>query len=72
MDGKPQPQITKTAWAHDEFLDGEALSPTEERTMVRKMDYNIFPIIICLYILSFLDRVNIGTSTQQNPRDWQF
>jgi hypothetical protein len=36
------------------------MTPEEERKMVRKMDFNIFPIVIALYILSFLDRVNIG------------
>jgi hypothetical protein len=36
------------------------MTPEEEARMVRKMDLNIFPILICLYILSFLDRVNIG------------
>lgn len=36
------------------------MAPEEEKRMVRKMDLNIFPIVIALYILSFLDRVNIG------------
>ena len=36
------------------------MTPEEERKMVRKMDLKIFPIVIALYILSFLDRVNIG------------
>ncbi|KAL1865923.1 hypothetical protein VTK73DRAFT_5007 [Phialemonium thermophilum] len=38
------------------------MTPEEERKMVRKMDLHIFPILICLYILSFLDRVNIGNA----------
>lgn len=40
-------------------LGGE-MTPEEEARMVRKMDINIFPVVVILYILSFLDRVNIG------------
>lgn len=40
-------------------LGGE-MTPEEEARMVRKMDINIFPVVVVLYILSFLDRVNIG------------
>lgn len=36
------------------------MTPEEETKLVRKMDLNIFPVLIALYILSFLDRVNIG------------
>lgn len=53
-----------------EYTGSAALShdmtPEEERKMVRKMDLNIFPIVIALYILSFLDRVNIG-KPQSHP-----
>lgn len=38
------------------------MTEEEEKRMVRKMDIHIFPIVIILYILSFLDRVNIGES----------
>ncbi len=39
------------------------MTPEEERRLVRKLDINIFPILVVLYILSFLDRVNIGKFT---------
>lgn len=42
-------------------LGGE-MTPEEEARMVRKMDINIFPVVVVLYILSFLDRVNIGNA----------
>ncbi|CAG9977794.1 unnamed protein product [Clonostachys byssicola] len=53
--------------AHNiEFANGDVtnygMTPQEERVMVRKMDLHIFPIVIALYILSFLDRVNIGNA----------
>ena len=36
----------------------------EEKKMVRKMDWHIMPIVVALYLMSFLDRVNIGMSEQ--------
>lgn len=40
-----------------EFLD---MTEEEESRMLRKFDLHIFPVVMSLYILSFLDRVNIG------------
>ncbi|KZV89876.1 MFS general substrate transporter [Exidia glandulosa HHB12029] len=37
-----------------------ALSPADERKLKRKIDWNIVPYCSLLYLLSFLDRVNIG------------
>lgn len=34
----------------------------EERRLIRKMDFCIMPIVVLLYMMSFLDRVNIGMS----------
>ena len=39
---------------------GHDMTPEEETRMVRKLDLHIFPIVVCLYLMSFLDRVNIG------------
>ena len=33
-----------------------------ERKLVRKLDWHIIPITMLLYLLSFLDRVNIGNA----------
>ncbi|OQE17885.1 hypothetical protein PENSTE_c019G07977 [Penicillium steckii] len=33
-----------------------------ERTLVRKIDLNILPVVVLLYLFSFLDRVNIGNA----------
>ena len=35
-------------------------SEEEEKAVVRKIDRRIIPFISLLYLLSFLDRVNIG------------
>merc|ERR1712093_597327 len=39
------------------LLGGEA-----ERKLVRKLDIHIIPVVTALYLLSFLDRVNIGNA----------
>ncbi|BGP47719.1 hypothetical protein JCM10450v2_003584 [Rhodotorula kratochvilovae] len=36
------------------------LSPQEEKRLIRKIDYKLVPFLSLLYLLSFLDRVNIG------------
>ncbi|BGP24271.1 hypothetical protein JCM10295v2_003181 [Rhodotorula toruloides] len=50
--------------AHHEYvgkaLDAPYLSPAEEKKLMRKIDYKLVPFLSLLYLLSFLDRVNIG------------
>lgn len=41
--------------------------PVEARRIRRKIDYRLLPLLVVLYTLSFLDRVNIG-----NARLWNF
>ena len=36
------------------------IHPDMEREVVRKMDFRIIPLVTALYVLSFLDRSNIG------------
>jgi hypothetical protein len=38
-----------------------------ERILVRKLDRRIIPWVALLYLLSFLDRVNIGTTNKDTP-----
>lgn len=40
--------------------DALAMTKQEERKILRKIDLNIVPYMSLLYLLSFLDRVNIG------------
>ncbi|KAL8775812.1 MAG: hypothetical protein Q9194_003612 [Teloschistes cf. exilis] len=52
---------------HDESVSKYAVElsdfdPVAERKLVRKLDYHIVPIILLLYLFSFLDRVNIGNA----------
>lgn len=53
---------------HDQSAARElaAMSPEEyaafEKKVLRKMDWNIIPWITLLYLMSFLDRVNVGAA----------
>ena len=38
------------------------LTPEEEKRLWRKIDWHIVPIITIMYLCSFVDRSNIGTS----------
>lgn len=42
------------------------MPPDEERRMVRKCDWRVLPVVSALYIMSFLNRVNIGESLTGN------
>ncbi|GAA5907591.1 uncharacterized protein JCM6883_001827 [Sporobolomyces salmoneus] len=56
---KEKPQISQNEFALEKSnaLD---VSPEEEKRIVRKIDYKLVPFFSLLYLLSFLDRVNIG------------
>ncbi|TGZ81159.1 putative MFS transporter [Ascodesmis nigricans] len=40
--------------------------PNYERRLVRKLDLHIIPLVMALYLFSFLDRVNIGSARLYN------
>ncbi|GJN88975.1 hypothetical protein Rhopal_001946-T1 [Rhodotorula paludigena] len=40
--------------------DAPLLTPEEEKKLIRRIDYRLVPFLSLLYLLSFLDRVNIG------------
>ncbi|KAJ4342278.1 hypothetical protein N0V87_001264 [Didymella glomerata] len=44
---------------------GESLN-VDEKKLVRKLDLHLIPIVMLTYLLSFLDRVNIGNSRLYN------
>ncbi|KAJ9106919.1 hypothetical protein QFC20_003928 [Naganishia adeliensis] len=43
-----------------QILSDEDLSPEEEKALLRRIDIKILPLVTALYLLSFLDRTNIG------------
>lgn len=38
------------------------ITPEQEKKLIRKLDRNILPMVMTLYLCSFLDRVNIGNA----------
>lgn len=42
------------------------LDPADEKRLVRKCDRHIIPILTILYLLAFLDRINIGNARLQS------
>ncbi|KFY73645.1 hypothetical protein V499_06297 [Pseudogymnoascus sp. VKM F-103] len=38
------------------------LKPEIQKQLVRKIDMNLMPLVLCLYLLAFLDRSNIGNA----------
>ncbi|KAI1835349.1 hypothetical protein DTO006G1_8286 [Penicillium roqueforti] len=47
----------------DEISLGPTLDEEQiEKTLIRKIDLHILPIVVLLYLFSFLDRVNIGNA----------
>ncbi|GAA5998415.1 hypothetical protein JCM5350_005942, partial [Sporobolomyces pararoseus] len=62
-DEKEKPQISQNEYALDQ---ADMVSPQEEKRILRKIDYKLVPFLSLLYLLSFLDRVNIGQAKLDN------
>lgn len=56
-----------------------SLDTVSDNSIIRKLDRNIIPLVMALYLFSFLDRVNIGNARLYgleedlglSPRQWQ-
>lgn len=46
----------------DKAVAYQDLDPAEERRLLRKIDMHVVPMMILFYLLSFLDRTNIGNA----------
>ncbi|KAH9941701.1 MFS general substrate transporter [Epithele typhae] len=61
----PTPQPDREAVTRD-----EKATPAEEKHLVRRLDMRIMPFICCLFLCSYLDRVNLGNARLQGlPQD---
>ncbi|TQW10996.1 hypothetical protein V2A60_004799 [Cordyceps javanica] len=65
-DGTTTTTTTKTitttdAIEHNDQLEARA-AQVDEQTLLRKLDLHLIPLIMMLYLFSFLDRVNIGNA----------
>ncbi|KAK5033374.1 hypothetical protein LTS07_003676 [Exophiala sideris] len=56
-DGKHDP--TSTTGPAD-VEEGAVIDRAAEKALVRRLDWNILPLVMAIYLISFLDRVNIG------------
>ncbi|KAF2452660.1 major facilitator superfamily domain-containing protein [Lineolata rhizophorae] len=67
--GGSYPDLEKTDIKHQELYEGsvreDAEDPIEAKKVIRKIDIRLLPLLVFLYTLTFLDRVNIG-----NARLW--
>lgn len=61
-----KPDLEKS---HIDHVDTEVvtapLDPKRERRLVRKCDLHVVPVLMVLYLLAFLDRINIGNAKLQ-------
>ncbi|KAF1993466.1 pantothenate transporter liz1 [Amniculicola lignicola CBS 123094] len=46
----------------EDASDGITWTPEEEKKLVRKIDLMLLPMIWCMYLLSYMDRTNIGNA----------
>jgi hypothetical protein len=51
--------------AEDFYID-----PQAEKRLLRKLDLRLIPWLCLLYLISFLDRTNIGNAKIQGPGSW--
>ena len=66
---KVEPVITVLEDNGDESSMNEAEVIYDEKMtkkLVRKIDWHIMPVLVILYLLSFLDRTNIGNARLAN------
>lgn len=65
----PSDLETQTAAEHAFVVfpapDGDAVDAVEAKKIIRRIDFRLIPLLALLYMLTFLDRVNIG-----NARLW--
>ncbi|TGJ71576.1 hypothetical protein EYR41_003535 [Orbilia oligospora] len=60
-----QKQPNESTTFRDEYSsleNGAARDPAFEAALVRKLDFHIIPVVMLLYLCSFLDRINIGNA----------
>ncbi|KAH6971703.1 major facilitator superfamily domain-containing protein [Ilyonectria sp. MPI-CAGE-AT-0026] len=61
-DGESTPPAQTYSLSDEPRNDVDVETAEAERRLVRKLDLHIIPLIMALYLFSFLDRVNIGNA----------
>lgn len=52
----------KNNFKHAEFAELDDIDPDAEKKLLRKVDLHVVPALFTLFLLAFLDRVNIGNA----------
>ncbi len=63
-----EPSASVSSGSKESMVDGKLDQPLDqeaERRLLRKCDLHVVPVISFLYVLSFLDRINIGNARIQ-------
>lgn len=62
--GKPELDQVEKADTLEKFEGDDAGAPTEEEknAYIRKLDWHLMPVIFLIYMLSVLDRSNLGNA----------
>lgn len=70
-DDSPSPALRSCPHNHDPNWDGSGIdfSHINEKAVLRKMDLRLIPMLALLYLLSFLDRGNIGNAKIEGLTD---
>ena len=63
-DEKPATDLADRS-SHEDLYDNPDFSHIDEKKVLRKMDIRLIPMLAILYLLSFLDRGNIGNANIQ-------
>ncbi|KAG6997861.1 MFS-type transporter cnsO [Physcia stellaris] len=61
----PEDVASRSSGFQDLCLDIEQLDRTNEKKLLRKCDLHVVPVIAVLYMLAFIDRINIGNARIQ-------
>ena len=69
-DSKSKPVISSPAVEEYEFENSAEIGefyvdPVAEKKLIRKLDWKLIPWLCLLYLISFLDRTNIGNAKIQ-------
>ncbi|KAK8128676.1 hypothetical protein PG984_009784 [Apiospora sp. TS-2023a] len=67
LEERKSPIIDSPADSDTEVNGGDA--PVNEKKLLRKLDYNLLPAVGVLYLLSFLDRSNVGNARIEGMLD---
>ncbi|USW51938.1 Putative major facilitator superfamily, MFS transporter superfamily [Septoria linicola] len=55
-------ELTHIEKAEISSIDALYIDPEKQRKLVRKIDWHVLPLVMLLYLNSFIDRVNIGNA----------